>query len=52
MEVLKRRGAGLEGRAAVPGTLWEQELGWVEAQDPSRRREERFAEKEAAVLKR
>lgn len=43
----------MEGRAAVAGTPWEQELGWVEAQDPSRRKEERSAEKkEAAVLKR
>lgn len=46
-------GAGSEGRAAVIGTLWEQELGWVEAQDPSKKREESFAEKkEVAVLKR
>lgn len=38
------------GRTAVVGTQVEQELDWVEAQDPCRRREERFAEtKEAAV---
>lgn len=55
MEVLRRRGAGLEGRAAVAGTLEEEEhLGWVEERDPSRRREDRFAEREedAAAQKR
>lgn len=48
--MLRRRGAGLEGKAAVAGTLEEQEhLGWVEERDPSRRREERFAEREDAA---
>lgn len=48
-----RRGAGLEGTTAEAGTPGERKLGWVEAQDPNRRREERFAErKEAAVQKR
>lgn len=43
----------MEGTTAEAGTLGGRELGWVEAQDPSRRREERFAErKEAAVQKR
>lgn len=43
----------MEGRTAEAGTQGELELGWVEAQDPSRRREEKFAErKEAAVQKR
>lgn len=43
----------MEGRTAVAGTLGEQELGWVEAQDPSRRREGRFAErKEVAAQER
>lgn len=50
MEVLKRREAGLEGRTAVAGTLGEQVLGWVEAQDPSRRREERFAERKGVAV--
>lgn len=41
------------GRIAVTGTLEEQELGWVEAPDQSRRWEERSAErKEAAVQRR
>lgn len=43
----------MEGKVAVAGTQEEQELGWVEVQDLSRMREERFAErKEAAVQKR
>lgn len=42
----------MEGRTAVAEKLGEQGLDWVEAQDPSRRREERFAEKEEAVQKR
>lgn len=43
----------MEGRIAVAGTLGEQELGLVNAQDQSRRREEKFAErKEAAARKR
>lgn len=52
VEVLRRRGAGLEGRTAVAGTLGGRVLGWVEAQDPSRRREESFAERkeEAAAV--
>lgn len=49
VEVLRRRGAGSEGRTAVAGTLGEQVLGWVEAQDPSRRREESFAERKEAA---
>lgn len=53
MEVLRRRGAGIEGRAAVAGTLGEQELGWVEAQDLCKQKEEMFAERrEVAVQKR
>lgn len=43
----------MEERTAVAGTRGERELGWEETQDPSRKREERFAErKEAAVQKR
>lgn len=36
----------------MAGMLEEQELGWVEARDPSRRREERFAERREEVRKR
>lgn len=35
----------MEGRAAVVGRLGERELGWMEAQDPSRRWGERIAER-------
>lgn len=43
----------MEGRAAVAETPGEPELGWVETQDPSRRREGRSAERrEAAVAAR
>lgn len=53
MEVLKRRGAVSEGRTAVVGTQGEQELGWVEARDPCKKREKSFAEtKEVAVQRR
>lgn len=38
------------GKAAVVGTLGEQELGWVGTQDPSKRKEERFAERNEAVV--
>lgn len=31
VEVLRRRGAEVEGRTAVAGTREEQVLGWVEA---------------------
>lgn len=34
------------------GTLEEQGLGWVEAREPSRRREERFAERKEEAQKR
>lgn len=43
--MLRRRVAGWEGMTAAAGTLGEQVPGWVETQDPSRRREERFAER-------
>lgn len=36
----------MEGRTAVAGTLGEQEVDFVEAQDPSNRKEVRFAEEE------
>lgn len=45
----------MEGRAAAAaaGTLGEQELGWVEVQDPRRREEESFAvRREEAVRRR
>lgn len=48
--MLKRKGAGVWGRTAVPGTLWEQEVDFVEAPDPSKRMEVRFAEEEAVEL--
>lgn len=41
----------MEGRTAAAGTPGEQELDWVEAQDPSRRMEVKFAAMEAAVQK-
>lgn len=52
MEALRSRGAGPAGRAAVVGRLGEWGLGWVEAQDPSRRWGGRFAERKEAVQER
>lgn len=51
MEVLKRKGAEVEGKTAVTGIPEEKELGWMDAQDPNRKREEKFAEKEVAEQK-
>lgn len=48
--MLKRKGAGLAERTAVAGTLGEQEADFVEARDPSKRKEVRFAEEEDAKL--
>lgn len=51
--MLRRSGVGIEGRAAVAGTLGEQLHGCLEAQDLNKRRGEKFAERrEGAVQKR
>lgn len=52
VEVLRRRGPVLGERIAVSGTLRELELGWVEALDPSRKRERTFAELKEEVVQR
>lgn len=53
MEVQRKKVAAVGGKTVEAETLGEREADWVEAQDPSRRREVRFAEKEeVAVQKR
>lgn len=46
--MLRRKGAEVEGRAAVAGSLGQRRYEWVEEPDQSRRRrrEEKFAEVE------
>lgn len=51
VEAPRRKEAGMEGRTAAAGTPGEREPGRVEAPDPSRRMEVKFAAMEAAVQK-